>query len=57
MTLISKTVYIDDMVDKYNNTFHSKIKMKPINVNSSTYIDFNKKKIIRKILNLKLVIM
>ena len=31
--------------------------MKPIHVTSNTYIDFNIKKVIRKILNLKLVIM
>ena len=27
--------------DKYNNTYHKKIKMKPIGVNSSKYIDFD----------------
>ena len=27
--------------DKYNNTYHRKIKMKPIGVNSSKYIDFD----------------
>ena len=45
MTSISKNVYInklDDTVDKYNNTYHSTIKMKPIDVNSITYIDFDK---------------
>ena len=36
MASVSKTVYIDDMFDKYNNKYHSKIKMKPINVNSIT---------------------
>ena len=43
MTLISKNVYIDkldDIVNKYNNTYHSTIKMKPVNVKSSSYIDF-----------------
>ena len=42
MTSISKNIYIDkldDIVDKYNNTYHSTIKMKPVNVKSSTYID------------------
>ena len=42
MTSISKNMYIDkldDIVDKYNNTYHSTIKMKPVNVKSSTYID------------------
>ena len=45
VTLISKNVYIDilaDIVDKYNNTYHRTIKMKHVDVKSSTYIDFNK---------------
>ena len=45
MTLVSKNVYIsnlDAMVNKYNNTYHSSIKMKPADVKSSTYIDFDK---------------
>ena len=45
MTSISKCVYIDqldDLFHKYNNTYHSTIKMKPVDVKSSTYIDFNK---------------
>ena len=40
-----KKVYIDkldDIVDKYNNTYHRIIKMKPADINSSTYTDFNK---------------
>ena len=44
MTSASKNVYIDkldDVVHKYNNKYHSAIKMKPVDVNSSTYIDFN----------------
>ena len=43
MTSISKKVYInklDDIVNKYNNTYHSTIKMKLVDVKSSTYIDF-----------------
>ena len=59
MTSILKNVYVnklDDIVDKYNNTYHRTIKMKPVDVNPSIYIYFNKK-IIRKVLNLKLVIM
>ena len=45
MTSISKIVYIDklaDIVNKYNNTYNSTIKMKPVDVKSSTYIDFGK---------------
>ena len=59
MTSISKNVYIDkldDIVDKHNNTYQSTIKMKPVDVKSSTYIDFDQEKI-RKFRNLKLVIM
>ena len=47
MTSISKYVYIDqldDIVNKFNNTYHSKIKMKPFNVKSSTCINFHKEK-------------
>ena len=47
---------LDDIVNKYNNTYHSTIKMKPIEVKASTYIGFNKK-IMRKILNLKIAIL
>ena len=42
MTPISKNVYIDildDTVNKYNNTYHITIKMKPVDVKQSTYID------------------
>ena len=45
MTSISKNVYIDkldDIVNKYNNTYHSTIKMKPVDVKSSTYIASSK---------------
>ena len=45
MTSVSNNVYIDkvaDIFNKYNNTYHSAIKMKPADVKSSTYIDFNK---------------
>ena len=45
MTSVSKNVYINnlaDTVDKYNNTYHRTIKIKPVDVKSSTYIDFNK---------------
>ena len=41
----SKNVYIDklnDIVNKCNNIYHSTIKMKPVDVNLSTHIDFSK---------------
>ena len=45
MTSISKNVYIDkldDIVKKYNNTYHESIKMKPVDVKDNTYISFKK---------------
>ena len=45
MSSVSKNVYIDkldDIVTKYNNTYHSTIKMKPVDVKSNTYIDSSK---------------
>ena len=45
MTSVSKNLNInklDDIVYKYNNTYHSTIKMMPVDVKSSTYLDFNK---------------
>ena len=45
MTLISKNVYIDkldDIVDEYNNTYHTTIKMKAIDVKNNTYINTSK---------------
>ena len=44
MTSISKKVYIDkldDIVNEYNNIYHRIIKMKPIDVKSSNYIEYN----------------
>ena len=46
MTLVSKNVYIDrsdDIVDKYNNTYHSAIKTKPTDVKSHKYNEFHVK--------------
>ena len=50
MSVISKNVYfdvVDDIVNKYNNTVHITIKIKPIDVTSDSYAeydeDFNKK--------------
>ena len=43
---ISKDLYInksDDILDKYDNTYHSTIKIKLVNVKSSIYLDFDKK--------------
>ena len=45
MTSISKNVYIDkldNIVNKYNNTYHRTIEMKPVGVKSSTYINTSK---------------
>ena len=45
MTAKSKNVYIDkfdDIVKKYNNTYHTSIKMKPVDVKDNTYINFKK---------------
>ena len=58
MISVLRDVYIDkldDIVNKYNNTYHSTIKMKPVDEKSSTYTLI--KKIISEILSLKLVIM
>ena len=44
MTAISKNVYfdvLDDIVDKYNNTVHRSIKMKPIDITSDSYAEYN----------------
>ena len=38
-------MYIDNsdgVVNKYNNTYHSTIKMKPVDIKPSTYIDSSK---------------
>ena len=46
MSSISKTVFINklgDILNKYNNTYHSTMKMKPSDVKSNTYIDSSKK--------------
>ena len=42
MTSIPKDKYIDkldDIVNEYNNTYHRTIKMKPVDVEDSTYIN------------------
>ena len=44
MTDISKNVYfdvLDDIVNKYNNTVHKTIKMKPTDVTDDSYAEYN----------------
>ena len=59
MTAISKNVYydaLDDIVNKYNNSFHRTIKMKPIDVTNDSFAEYNEES--NKIqINLKLVTM
>ena len=45
MASISKNIYMDklnDIVNEYNNTYHRTIKMKAVDVNDNTCIDFGK---------------
>ena len=45
MTSVSKKMYIDeldDIVNEYNNTYRTTIKMKPIDVKDNTYINIDK---------------
>ena len=44
MTAISKNVYydaLDDIINKYNNTVHRTIKMKPIDVTNDSFAEYN----------------
>ena len=44
LTAISKNVYfdaLDDIVDEYNNTYHNTIKMKPVDVKSDSFAEYN----------------
>ena len=44
MTAISKDVHfdvLDDIIDKYNNTYHRTIKMKPIDVEDDSFAEYN----------------
>ena len=44
MIAISKNVYfdvLDDILNEYNNTVHRSIKMKPIDVASDFYAEYN----------------
>ena len=57
MQAVSKNVYFDvlnDIFDKYNNTYHQTIKMKPIHVKSDSFAILI---LVKKIQNFKLVIM
>ena len=43
MTTVGKNVFfyvLDDMVDKYNNTWHSLIKMKPKDVTNDSFAEY-----------------
>ena len=45
MTAISKNVFfdvLDDIIDICNNTAHRSIKMKPIEIASGSYAEYNK---------------
>ena len=45
MTAVLKTVYfnvLDDIVNKYSNAVHRTIKMKPIDVTTDSYAEYNK---------------
>ena len=60
MTTISKSVYfdvLDNIVDKYNNTVHRTIKIKPIKVTDDYYAEYNEDPSNKKVLNLKLATM
>ena len=44
-TSISRNVYIDkfdDILNEYNNVYHRTLKMKPIDINDNTHIDYIK---------------
>ena len=44
MTAVSKDVYfnvLNDIVNKYNNTFYKTIKMEPIDVKCDSYAEYN----------------
>ena len=59
MTAVSKNIYLDvldDIVYKYNTTVRRTIKMKPIDVTSDSYAEYNEDSS-KKTLTLKLVIM
>ena len=55
MTTVGKNVnfiVLDDIVTKYNNTYHSSIKMKPKDVTDSVFVEYNEE-FNKKVLKLK----
>ena len=51
VTAVSKNVYfdvLDHIVNKYKSTVHRSIKMKPIDVTSGSYAEYNNKILIKK---------
>ena len=48
MTTVGKNVYfnvLDDIVKKYNNTWHSSLKMKPKDVTDDSFVEYNEESI------------
>ena len=46
MTSVGQNVYYDvlnDIVDEYNNTYHSTIKMKPVDAEDDSFAEYNEK--------------
>ena len=44
MTTVPKNLYfnvLNDIAHEYNNTFHKTIKMKPIDVKSGSFVEYN----------------
>ena len=44
VTAVSKNVYFDvlhDIIDKYNNTYHNTIKIRPTDVKANSYAEYN----------------
>ena len=44
MTSVGKNIYfnvLDDIVDKYNNTYNNSIKMKPKDVTDDSFVEYN----------------
>ena len=44
MTAVSKNVYfnfLNDIADEFNNTYHRTIKMKPIDVKNTSFVEYN----------------